>query len=99
MKKNFLIEGCSLVALAAVAFYAGFNSPVTPATPWESIGGCGAGGSGGGSGDGIKWIGQGVSGGYLEAEVFTKYNVGQNFSAFTVNPHFSISRHGILKSV
>ena len=90
MKKNFLIEGCSLVALAAVAFYAGFNSPVAPATPWESIGGCGAGGSGGGSGDGIKWIGQGVSGGYLEAEVFTKYNVGQNFSALSVNPHFSI---------
>ena len=90
MKKNFLIEGCSLVALAAVAFYAGFNSPVAPSTPWESIGGCGAGGSGGGSGDGIKWIGQGVSGGYLEAEVFTKYNVGQNFSALTVTPHFSI---------
>ncbi len=89
MKKNFLIEGCSLVALVAVAFYAGFSSPVTPATPWESIGGCGAGGSGGGSGDGIKWIGQGTSGGYLEAEVFTKYNVGQNFSAFSVNPHFS----------
>ena len=44
----------------------------------------------GGSGDGIKWIGQGVSGGYLEAEVFTKYNVGQNFSALSVNPHFSI---------
>ena len=93
MKKNFLIECSSLVALAgvaAVAFYAGFNSPVAPATPWESIGGCGAGGSGGGSGDGIKWIGQGVSGGYLEAEVFSKYSVGQNFSAFTVNPHFSI---------
>ena len=90
MKKNFLIEGCSLVALVAVAFYAGFNSPVAPATPWESIGGCGAGGSGGGSGDGIKWIGQGVSVGYLEAEVFTKYNVGQNFSALSVNPHFSI---------
>ena len=93
MKKNFLIECSSLVALAgvaAVAFYAGLNSPVAPATPWESIGGCGAGGSGGGSGDGIKWIGQGTSGGYLEAEVFTKYNVGQNFSAFSVNPHFSI---------
>ena len=77
MKKNFLIEGCAVVALVAVAFYAGFNSPVAPATPWQSIGGCGAGGSGGGSGDGIKWIGQGVSGGSLEAEVFTKYNVGQ----------------------
>ena len=34
MKKNLLVEGSSLVALVAVAFYAGFNSPVTPATPW-----------------------------------------------------------------
>jgi hypothetical protein len=44
----------------------------------------------GGSGDGIKWIGQGVSGGYLETEVFTKYSVGQNFSGLTFTPHFSI---------
>ena len=80
----------ALTALAAASFIVSYNVPVEPATPWESIGGCGAGGSGGGSGDGIKWIGQGVSGGYLETEVFTKYNVGQNFSALSLTPHFSI---------
>ena len=80
----------AFTALAAVSFIVSYNVPVEPATPWESIGGCGAGGSGGGSGDGIKWIGQGVSGGYLETEVFTKYNVGQNFSALSLTPHFSI---------
>ena len=90
MKRKFLTECCAFAAIAAVSFFVGFESPVEPATPWASIGGCGAGGSGGGSGDGIKWIGQGVSGGYLEAEVFTKYNVGQNFSGLTMTPHFSV---------
>ena len=93
MKKNLLSGILSSVALAAVAggaFYAGFNSPVEVATPWQSIGGCGAGGSGGGSGDGIKWIGQGVSGGYLEVEAFTKYTVGQNFTGVSFTPHLSI---------
>ncbi|MCQ2088763.1 MAG: hypothetical protein MJY93_00805 [Fibrobacter sp.] len=84
---------CGMFAFAAVctvALVAGFNAPVEVATPWESIGGCGAGGSGGGAGDGIKWIGQGVSGGYLEVEAFTKYTVGQNFSGVTLTPHLSM---------
>ena len=97
MMKNSLLKFgkkfgavASLAAVATCAFVVSFNVPVEPATPWESIGGCGAGGSGGGAGDGIKWIGQGVSGGYLETEVFTKYSVGQNFSGLTFTPHFSI---------
>ncbi len=90
MKRKLFAKCCALVAVGVSAFMASFNAPVEISTPWESIGGCGAGGSGGGSGDGIKWIGQGVSGGYAEAEVFTKYNVGQNFSALTVTPHFSV---------
>ena len=96
MNKSLLKSGkkfgaiASLAAVATCAFIVSFNAPVEPATPWESIGGCGAGGSGGGAGDGIKWIGQGVSGGYLETEVFTKYSVGQNFSGLTFTPHFSI---------
>ena len=90
MKRKVLTKCCALAAVAALSFFAGFESPVETSTPWESIGGCGAGGSGGGSGDGIKWIGQGVSGGYLETEVFTKFNSGQNFSALTLTPHFSV---------
>ena len=93
MNKNLfsgILSGVALAAVAGGAFYAGFNSPVEVATPWQSIGGCGAGGSGGGSGDGIKWIGQGVSGGYLEVEAFTKYTVGQNFTGVTFTPHLSI---------
>lgn len=39
--------------------------------------------------DGIKWIGQGVNGGLVEAEIFTKMNVGENYSAFTFTPRFS----------
>ena len=93
MKKNLfsgILSGVALAAVAGGAFYAGLNSPVEVATPWQSIGGCGAGGSGGGSGDGIKWIGQGVSGGYLEVEAFTKYTVGQNFTGVSFTPHLSI---------
>ena len=90
MKQRNIGYGLLVAFAVAGAFFVGFESPVEVSTPWESIGGCGAGGSGGGSGDGIKWIGQGVSGGYLETEVFTKYNVGQNFSALTLSPHFSI---------
>lgn len=84
---------CGMMAVAAActaAFVVGFKAPVEVATPWESIGGCGAGGSGGGAGDGIKWIGQGVSGGILEVEAFTKYAVGQNFSGVTFTPHLSM---------
>lgn len=89
LSKKVLSVG-ALVAVCATAFVAGFKAPVEVATPWESIGGCGAGGSGGGASDGIKWIGQGVSGGYLEVEAFTKYSVGQNFSGLTLTPHLSI---------
>jgi hypothetical protein len=55
MKKNLLsgiLSGVALAAVAGGAFYAGLNSPVEVATPWQSIGGCGAGGSGSGAGSG-----------------------------------------------
>ncbi len=77
------------ILTALVGFTAAFLVPNAPSTPWESIGGCGAGGSGGGASDGIKWIGQGVNGGLVEAEVMMKENVGENYSAFTLTPHFS----------
>lgn len=53
-------------------------------SPWASVGGCGAGGSGGGAGDGIQWVGQGVSGGSVNLEVLPRYATGQNFSSLTV---------------
>lgn len=37
-------------------------------TPWQRVGGCGAGGSGGSAAD-VKWIGQGQTGGLIDAEV------------------------------
>ncbi len=78
------------IALASVlGFSLSMLVPDAPRTPWQSIGGCGAGGGGGGTSDGIKWIGQGVNGGLVEAEIFTKMNVGENYSAFTFTPRFS----------
>ncbi len=58
-------------------------------SPWRSIGGCGAGGSGGGTGDGIKWIGKGVSGGLVDLELLPRYNFGQNYANLTIAPRIS----------
>ena len=56
--------------------------------PWQAVGGCGAGGSGGGS-KGIRWIGEGVSGGLVEVEVLPKLNFGKNFQFLTLAPRIS----------
>ena len=57
-------------------------------SPWASVGGCGAGGSGGGASDGIKWVGQGVSGGLVQVEAWTKLSAGQNFRALNMPIRF-----------
>lgn len=56
--------------------------------PWQAVGGCGAGGSGGGA-EGIKWIGEGVSGGFVEVEVLPRFNFGQNFNLLNIAPRIS----------
>jgi len=58
-------------------------------SPWAAVGGCGAGGSGGGSGDGIQWVGQGVSGGLVNVEVLPRFSAGQNFSSLSLPMHFT----------
>ncbi|NLG16462.1 MAG: hypothetical protein GX556_03910 [Fibrobacter sp.] len=58
-------------------------------TPWASVGGCGAGGSGGSSNDGIKWMGNGVSGGLIDLEILPRYSFGEDYFFFTVAPYFS----------
>ena len=47
-------------------------------TPWRCVGGCGAGGSGGTGAD-VKWIGTGVSGGLIDAEVLGSATLGESF--------------------
>jgi hypothetical protein len=91
MRKRVVnITGCSLVG-AVILFLplTGVmmsrltgDSPVSTLMPWRNIGGCGAGGSGSGS-NGIKWIGEGVSGGLLEIEMLPKGNFSRTF-AYTV---------------
>ena len=56
--------------------------------PWQSVGGCGAGGSGGGS-SGIKWVGEGASGGIINIEILPQFNFGQNFYNLTIPPRIS----------
>lgn len=57
--------------------------------PWEGVGGCGEGGSGGMSGDGIKWIGKGVSGGLIDVEMLPRYSFGRTFSRLSIAPRIS----------
>jgi hypothetical protein len=64
----------------------GWNSPAP--LPWQCIGGCGAGGSGGGS-NGIRWIGEGVSGARVELEVVPKINFGRTFLFTVTEPRLS----------
>ena len=54
------------------------EDPLAVLTPWQCVGGCGAGGSGG-SGAEVKWIGTGVSGGLIDAEVIGSNTIGENY--------------------
>ncbi len=58
-------------------------------TPWQCIGGCGAGGAGGTAAD-VKWIGQGVSGGLIDAEVVGSLTFGQSFEYKQVKTRLSM---------
>ncbi|HEX2959616.1 MAG TPA: hypothetical protein VHO70_22460, partial [Chitinispirillaceae bacterium] len=91
-----IFSGIFFFILAAVSgnhhLFSHFDSSLLKSielTPWSGIGGCGAGGSGSGTADGIKWIGNGVSGGLIDVEILPKINIGQNFRYFTVVPQFS----------
>jgi hypothetical protein len=58
-------------------------------TPWQCVGGCGAGGSGGSAAD-VKWIGQGQTGGLIDAEVMGSITLGQNFEYQQIKTRLSM---------
>jgi hypothetical protein len=66
------------IVSAERCFYRGNAARLARLTPWQCVGGCGAGGSGGGS-NGIKWIGEGATGGNVKIEMLPKLNFGRNF--------------------
>jgi hypothetical protein len=74
---------------------AGLPAPVL--TPWAGVGGCGAGGSGGGGGGGAKWVGMGVSGGLIDAQIMYTATIGQSYRNGSVSvrlsgkPHWKVS--------
>ncbi len=51
-----------------------------PITPWTSIGGCGVGGAGDKGGGALEWVGQGVSGGYIDTEIMPSTSITSNTS-------------------
>ena len=65
------------------------DAAITSLTPWQCVGGCGAGGSGG-IGVDVKWIGNGVTGGLIDAEAMGMYSIGQDYDYQEVRTRFSI---------
>jgi len=77
-----------LIAIAEIRFYRASTAHIGRLTPWQCIGGCGAGGSGGGS-TGIKWIGEGATGGNVKIEMLPKLNFGRDFVYMTAVPRIT----------
>jgi hypothetical protein len=79
-----------MIGIAALAFRApSKKNPFHELTPWRCIGGCGAGGGGGTAAD-IKWIGQGVGGGRIDAEIMSSLTLGQTFEYKQVKTRLSM---------
>ena len=101
MKNRLAVLGTSFICLASTAvivfaivsaemrFYKGNAARLGRLTPWQCIGGCGAGGSGGGGESGIKWIGEGVTGGDVKIEMLPKLNFGPKFVYVTAVPRLT----------
>lgn len=84
----FLVR-CADAVCSKSSVPAGEVSHLAPVLiPWQCVGGCGAGGSGGGS-LGVKWVGEGVSGGLVEIEFLPTFNFGKNFGFLTIPPRVS----------
>lgn len=100
MKRRLAVMGIStgclmlavaffLVILSAERnFYKKNAARLARLTPWQCIGGCGAGGSGGGS-NGMKWIGEGATGGNVKIEMLPKLNFGRKFVYTTAVPRLT----------
>ena len=77
-----LVFTLCVACLALLVFIHGLvrqdDGSLVSLTPWQCVGGCGAGGSGGTGAD-VKWIGNGVSGGIIDAEVIGSSSIGENF--------------------
>ena len=82
-KESRIVLFCSAAIGIAIAFagYSAFHAQgdgLSTLTPWRCVGGCGAGGSGGTGAD-VKWVGNGVSGGLINAEVIGSSTLGENY--------------------
>ena len=86
---------CTIIVGAMIVFSIhAFRTPIRQGlfrelTPWQCVGGCGAGGGGGTAAD-IKWIGEGVHGGLIDAEVMSSLTLGQSFEYKQVKTRLSM---------
>lgn len=83
-----VIGGCAAF-LMILQWIPKTENALSSLTPWQCVGGCGAGGSGGTAAD-VKWIGQGQTGGLIDAEVMSSLTLGQNFEYKQVKTRLSM---------
>jgi hypothetical protein len=94
MKKGkFIVTPVVIIICCVTIFFIFFvrqrdDISLSSLTPWQCVGGCGAGGSGG-TGAEVKWIGTGVSGGLIDAEVLGTATLGENYRYQTVKTRLS----------
>jgi hypothetical protein len=87
-----IVFGMAAFAMQSFMQFSGLRSPdkaLATLTPWQCVGGCGAGGSGGSAAD-VKWIGQGQTGGLIDAEVMGSITLGQNFEYQQIKTRLSM---------
>jgi hypothetical protein len=77
-KRSLSLLSAATAVPLLVWFCLSFDRDDAAVTPWRCIGGCGVGGSGG-TGAEVKWIGTGVSGGLIDAEVMGSSTIGENY--------------------
>lgn len=78
---------CVASLLTSFIYVENFTKPIQPVTPWEAVGGCGS-GAGGASGDlQMKWIGNGVEGALLDAEIGVSRSVLSDSSLVNGNQY------------
>jgi len=92
MLPGAIILGCIAFSIAFFIQIFGVgdtDKSLATLTPWQCVGGCGAGGSGGSAAD-VKWIGQGQTGGLIDAEVMGSITLGQNFEYQQIKTRLSM---------
>ncbi len=86
----YVLSGITIAAILAVIVL-NYKQPcivyesLLSTTPWRCIGGCGMGGYGGGDNSAVRWVGKGVQGYILSAEIMPRFSSGADYFSNVFN--------------